>query len=120
VPTVGSFEIPVSDLDRAAEFYGRLVGLDLERAVIDGNETALFPDVAEGRGITGALATGDSDVPSRDGTRVSSAVDDIDAVLGRARDLAGRVPYPKTAIGDLGHVAGFEGSEGTRIALSSP
>lgn len=63
------FEIPVLDLDRAIAFYSRLFGITLERAVIDGNAMALFPDAGDGRGITGALARGESYVPSHIASR---------------------------------------------------
>lgn len=116
---VGYFEIPVVDLDRAISFYQRVFGFALERAVIDGHAMALFPDTSGDGTITGALAQGESYVPSQDGTRVYFAVDDIDAVLARVRELGGEVLYPKTAIGEWGFVAEFADSEGNRIALSS-
>jgi len=120
VQLVSYFEIPVVDLDRSIEFYSRVFGVNLERTTIDGHEMALFPETTDGQGATGALAKGESYIPSVDGTRVYFAVDDIDDVLARVSDLGGKVLYPKTSIGELGFVAEFEDSEGNRIALSSP
>ncbi len=113
---VSYVEIPVTDLDRAIECYGDLFGVEFERVEIDGNEMALFPD--DPRGVNASLAKGDSYVPSIHGTRVYAEVTDIDGVLAKviARGLA--VLYPKTSIGELGHVAEFQDSEGNRIALS--
>ena len=116
---VGYFEIPVSDLERAIAFYEHVFECELERTVIDGHPMALFPDAAGEGSITGALAHGESYVPSRDGARVYFAVDDIDAILARVRELGGEILYPKTAVGEWGFVAEFADSEGNRIALSA-
>lgn len=119
MPLATYFEIPVTDLNRAVAFYEAVFLTQLVRTEIDGHPMALFPDPGDGAGVTGALASGDSYVPSVDGTRVYIGVDDIDAVLERATAHGGSVLYPKTSIGELGHVAEFQDSEGNRIALSS-
>jgi predicted enzyme related to lactoylglutathione lyase len=49
------FEIPVTNLDRAAAFYEAVFGVTLWRDTVAGTPHAIFP-VAEG-GITGALVT---------------------------------------------------------------
>jgi predicted enzyme related to lactoylglutathione lyase len=54
------FEIPVNDIDRAMIFYQKVFGFQFERTSIDGNEMAMFPNVEDGFGISGALAKGDS------------------------------------------------------------
>lgn len=61
------FEIPVTDVDRACDFYAKLLGLTFERAHIDGNLMAFFPAA---RDAHGALVKGDSYTPSRDGVRL--------------------------------------------------
>lgn len=110
------FEIPARDLDRAARFYGELLGVALERAEIDGNLAALFPTV-DGAGMSGALMQGESYAPSRDGTRIYLRAGPIERVLARAVELGATVLYPRTSIGALGFVAEFEDCEGNRIAL---
>lgn len=115
--SVRYFEIPVTDLGRAVAFYGYVFGIVLERADIDGNEMALFPETESG--ASGALARGESYTPSGDGTRVYFTVDSIDETLARALERGGRELYPKTSIGDLGFVAEFSDPEGNRVALSS-
>ncbi len=115
---VSYVEIPVADMDRAIDFYQTVFAVSLERTVIDGLDMALFPFDANGRGVSGALAKGDSYVPSRSGPRVYFFVDSIDETLGRAIENGGRVAYQKTSVGDL-WVAEFEDSEGNQIALSS-
>lgn len=112
------FEIPVVDLDRAVGFYEYVLGVELERTTIDGHPMALFPD-ADG-GASGSLATGDSYVPSLDGTRVYFRVDDVAGTLQRAIERGGHELYPVTDIGEPGLVAEFADSEGNRIALAGP
>ena len=58
------FEIPVQDLTRAIRFYEAVFEITLERAQIDGNEMALFPLLDGVAGCSGALAKGESYVPS--------------------------------------------------------
>lgn len=112
------FEIPVTDLARAVGFYRAVFGVDLEMTEIDGNEMALFPEVGEGGGANGALAKGETYVPSTDGTLVYLAVEHIDETLARVEGTGGEVLYPKTSIGELGFVAEFRDSEGNRVGLS--
>jgi uncharacterized protein len=111
------FEIPVNDLDRAIRFYEGAFGFSFERVTVDGNEMAWFPLIGGAPGISGALAKGDSYVPSTTGSRVYFRVDDLDAVLAKAVAHGAKVLYPKTSVGELGWVAEFEDSEGNRIAL---
>jgi uncharacterized protein len=114
------FEIPVTDLDRASAYYEQVLGIELERSVVDGYEMALFP-YAEGQpGASGALAKGDVYVPSRNGAIIYFAVADIDSALARARAAGSMVLYPKKDVGDAGYVAEVEDSEGNRLAFSQP
>lgn len=111
------FEIPVHDLERATSFYEALFVMSMEREEIDGNQYAHFPDVADGPGISGSLALGESYVPSRAGTRLYLRVDSIEETLARAVALGSEILYPKTAVGTYGFVAEFADSEGNCVAL---
>jgi uncharacterized protein len=113
------FEIPVLDIERASAFYSAVFEVSLERTEIDGNVMALFPSETDGAGASGSLAMGDSYRPSPDGPRLYFFVDEIDEVLARAVAHGGSIAYPKTSIGELGHVAEFLDCEGNTIALSS-
>lgn len=119
MPEISHVEIPVTDMDRAVDFYQAVFGVALERAVIDGYDIALFPE-PDGAGATVALAKGDVYRPSTEGAIVYFRVADIDGVLARATAGGGAVLYPKKDIGELGHVAEIRDSEGNRIALSQP
>jgi predicted enzyme related to lactoylglutathione lyase len=92
---VGYFEIPVNDLDRAISFYGKVFGYDFERVIIDGNEMAWFPNDPGAPGISGALAKGDSYIPTTEGTLVYFSTDNIDDTLSKANANGGKTLYPK-------------------------
>ncbi|WP_088890526.1 VOC family protein [Leptolyngbya ohadii] len=116
---VGYFEIPVVDLDRAIQFYEKVLGYEFERTTIDGNDMAWFPFDENAAGISGALAKGESYVPSTEGTLIYFSTDSIDETLTQVQAIGGKILYPKTSIGGQGWVAEFEDSEGNRIALHS-
>lgn len=116
-PMIAWFEIPVSDLARAARFYQAVLGKPLTRETVDGYAMAMF--VGPG-GPEGALVKGDVYVPGKAGPILYFRVANLDAVLARAVAAGGRVLYPKKDIGPNGWVAEFEDSEGNRIALSQP
>lgn len=109
------FEIPVTDMQRATEFYSKVFGFDFEMQRIDGNEMALFP--VNEKGASGALAKGESYHPSVDGTRVYFQVADIRLTMQKALAAGGKELYPVTSLGEAGQVAEFSDSEGNRVAL---
>ncbi len=111
------FEIPVTDIERAIQFYKTVFHFDFKREIIDGNELALFPFTEDHLGISGALAKGEIYKPTKDGVVIYIKATDIDETLQRVVDNGGQILYPKTSNGDLGYVAEFEDSEGNRIAL---
>lgn len=115
---VSYFEIPVLDMDRAIAFYEAVFSVSLERTIIDDNEMALFPFNETGSGISGALAKGDSYVPSTSGPRIYFFVEDIDKTLSKAVAMGGQIAYKKTPVGSF-WVAEFMDTEGNQIALSS-
>lgn len=106
-------------MDRAADFYETVFSVALERTVVDSLDMALFPFDDNGRGVSGALAKGESYVPAKAGPRIYFFVENIDETLARALSKGGTVAYPKTRVGDF-WVAEFEDTEGNQIALSSP
>lgn len=111
------FEIPVQEMARAIRFYEAVFDLALEPVEIDGNEMALFPLHEGQEGSSGALAKGESYVPSLDGTRIYLQVPDIERTLGRALQLGGECLYPVTRVSEQIWVAEFRDCEGNRIAL---
>jgi predicted enzyme related to lactoylglutathione lyase len=76
-------EIPVRDLNRAADFYAGMFGWSFEH---DDAATA-WMFTTPGGGPMGAITT---DRPAaRDGARIVVAVDDVSAAAGRAITLGG-------------------------------
>ena len=120
IPAMTYFEIPVTDMDRAARFYTSVFGVSLTREIVDGYDMALFPPAEDGMGASGALAKGDVYVPSKTGAILYFRVASIDDVLARATAAGAQVLYPKKDIGELGYVAEIGDSEGNRIALTEP
>ena len=82
------FEIPVTDLARAKEFYGRVLQADLREESMSGREMAILP--YENGGVGGALIKGEHLAPSAQGTIVYlDAGDDLAGALHRV-EAAGR------------------------------
>ena len=111
-------EIPVSDIERAVDFYEFVFGVELERVVVDGYEMAHFPTLGDGKGADVTLAQGDVYIPSKTGAIVYFHVPDIDAVMSRAADRGAETLYAKKEVAPGTWVAEFEDSEGNRVALS--
>jgi len=116
---VNYFEIPVSNLLRAIEFYSSVFDFQFERSILDGNEMAFFPFYDGESGITGALAKGESYVPGKQGARIYFSSDNIEETLQKVLLAGGKILYPITSVGEWGSVAEFEDSEGNCIALHS-
>ena len=112
------FEIPVTDMGRAIEFFEAVFAVALERVQIDGHDMALFPFDEKRQGISGALAKGESYIPTIGGPRVYFSVQSIDQTLTRIRSLGAKIAYPKTLVGNF-WIAEFIDSEGNQIAISA-
>lgn len=114
------FEIPVTDMDRAAKFYSTIFDTELERKDFQGMPLTFFA-YSDG-GVGGALIKGPEMVPSREGTLIYlNGGHDLSPILERVWAAGGKVDTPKTFLNEeIGHIAVFEDSEGNRIGLHSP
>lgn len=110
------FEIPVTDMERAIDFYSYVFECEFVKEVIHECEMAFFPFV-EGEGITGALAKGDIYRPSIEGSLIYLATDDISKIMQKVLEKSGQELFPKTEVPNLGYSAEFKDSEGNRVAL---
>lgn len=118
MPNLGAyFEIPVTDMERAIDFYSHVFGCGFSKTVIHGCEMAFFPFDDSSSGITGALAKGETYKPSLDGALIYFSTSNIDATMNKVMAKKGRVLFPKTAVPELGFSAEFQDCEGNRIAL---
>jgi predicted enzyme related to lactoylglutathione lyase len=111
------FEIPVSDMKRAIEFYEKVFGFDFQLEEIHSNQMALMPFDMDGSGISGALAKGEIYKPSLHGTLIYLRTEGIDKTLSRASLAGAKVLFPKAKAGEYAYVAEIEDSEGNRIGL---
>ena len=111
------FEIPASDLTRAADFYRAVLAAELAPMEVPDGEMLAFQQ--DGMPV-GALTKGPHNAPSNAGVLVYfDGQGDLDAMLDRVAAAGGEVVLPKTAIGPYGHIAQFLDPEGNRIALHS-
>ena len=113
------FEIPASNLDRAVQFYSKV--LDTELPITDMMDAKLaFIPVERGE-IGGCIAAGDRYKPSADGTLVYlNGGEDLSTPLARVEAAGGKVEMPKTKISDeVGFMAIIRDTEGNRVAFHS-
>ncbi len=108
------FEIPVSDLDRAAGFYGSVLEANLAEMESPGGKMMAFMNGEEPVGALSTTATS-----SADGISVYFSSPDIDAALARAEAGGGKIVMEKTSIGPYGFVGKFTDTEGNHISLHS-
>lgn len=113
------FEIPVSDIKRAATFYERVLGVSLDRNEMGGSEMAWFPMAQGAPGAAGTLIQGEGYTPSHNGSLVYISVGDIEGTLKKVAANGGKTLVPKMSIGEHGCIAHFEDCEGNRVALHS-
>ena len=113
------FEIPVSDLDRAKDFYEKVLNVSMTITEMGPLKMAWFPSEQESPGAAGTLIKAESYVPSHSGTLVYFQVNDIEGTLDKINSQGGKTLNPKMSIGEYGFVAHFEDCEGNRVALHS-
>ncbi|KAF0218331.1 MAG: hypothetical protein FD174_2948 [Geobacteraceae bacterium] len=111
------FEIPVSDIYRAARFYGTILAAEMAVHEFMGKRRALLPF---NEGVGGSLVQGAGYVPNKDGALLYlNGGEDLDVVLRRVELAGGRVLQPKISIGEYGFIALFIDTEGNRVGLHS-
>ena len=116
---VGWFEIPVSNVARAKQFYETVFEVKLSPQNYGPVAMEKFPWEQGASGAPGALVKAEGYAPSRAGTLAYFSVEDIDAALGRIKQNGGKELKPKTSMGGYGFIAMFEDTENNRIGLMS-
>ena len=119
VNPVGWFEIPATDLNRAARFYEAVFGFDMSRKGNAGYDMVWFPAVDDSKGISGALVAGMGYLPSLEGATVYFTAPNIDVIIAKIEPAGGKIHVAKKAIGEYGYIAIFSDSEGNRVGLHS-
>ena len=121
--SVGWFEIPVNDMDRAIDFYEKVLDLKLDRNQMGPLDMAWFPYIPEGLGSGGSLVYfPEGYKTSADGVLVylTAHSGDLANELSRVEDAGGKILQDKTQISEEhGFMALFTDTEGNRVALHS-
>lgn len=120
--SVGWFEIPVTDMDRAKKFYETVFDIKIEVHQMGVLEMGWFPSDHDKPGATGSLVKHEKMYrPSAtDGVVIYFSCKDVADELGRVASSGGEIIQPKTEIGGgHGFMALLTDSEGNRIALHS-
>ncbi len=114
------FDIPVIDLERASQFYSRVLATSIERPVPDMPMGVLAHDGEQADQVAGCLFQ-DTDVrPSQHGPLLYfNANGRLDDALAQVEANGGKILQAKHAIGPYGFRAIVLDSEGNRIALHS-
>ncbi|MCP3138024.1 VOC family protein [Pyxidicoccus xibeiensis] len=111
------FEIPCTQLSRAATFYERMTGLTLKRESFLNVPHAIFTT----QGVGGALVEDPDNKPSPTGQRIFlNAAGELDAWLERVEAAGGKVLLPRTSIGPPGYIAIIQDTEGNHVGLHTP
>lgn len=107
-------EIPAPDLEKAAEFYSKLFGWEIE--MLPEMDYAVWSPPEEG--VAGGFLK--SAKPTTDGALLHIGVDDIEAKLREIEAAGGKTVTPKTKISDeWGYYAEFTDIFGNKLGLWS-
>ena len=116
------FEIPSTDLNRAAKFYETIFDIKLNPLDLPEIKMRLFPIEDNMNGVGGAIVdSGGFHKPSStDGPLLYlNANPDVQNVLDKIEAAGGKIIVPKMSVGEYGFMGAFIDTEGNRIALHS-
>jgi predicted enzyme related to lactoylglutathione lyase len=118
---VAWFEIYVQDIDRAKRFYESVFQVTLQKlnAPFPGIELWAFPADKNSYGTSGALVKMDGFSSGGNATLVYFQCDDCAVEEVRVTRSGGQVQRPKMPIGEYGHIALAQDTEGNMIGLHS-
>ena len=112
--TVTWWELPVTDVARAQQFYGALFGWTFSSFGDDTDTVGAHHDGT----LVGALYRSDTDPSAAAAVRVYVNVADLEAVLDTVRTLGGSVRTPRTEVGgDMGWWAEIADPDGRWLGL---
>jgi uncharacterized protein len=119
--SINWFEISVSDIDRAKQFYETIFGIIMDQSVMMGMQMAFFPYNPGSGKLSGALVKSNDHKPSADGVKIYlNGNPDLNVALGKVEAAGGKIILPKTQIDEqVGHMAFFIDTEGNVIGLHS-
>jgi len=119
--TVGWFEIPVVDMDRAITFYNKVFQIEINKQDFGGTEMGWFPFDGNTKGAPGTLIKSEGNYkPATDGVLIYFSCEDVNNELANIDKARGTVLQTKTQISkEHGYMAVFLDTEGNRVALHS-
>ena len=119
--TLDWFEIPVSDIYRAVDFYSTVFDQKIEKTELGGGRYAFIPTAQNddsNESSTGLHMRGK--VSNESGiVLLLNTSDDMQMTLSRIERAGGKIILPKTNVGDKGFIAMFQDTEGNTIGLHS-
>lgn len=121
VNIINWFEISVSDINRAVQFYETIFSIKMEQMEMMGMKMAMFPGEAMSGKVSGGLVQGPMHKPSADGAKIYfNGHPDLSTALNKIEAAGGKITMPKTKISDdIGYMAFFTDTEGNSVALHS-
>lgn len=120
--TVGWFEIPVKDMDRAIAFYEKVFVCKLDKQDMGDFQMAWFPWEENAKGAGGSLVYHRQfyETSGHAGALIYFSSEDCAVELGRVEVAGGKVQIAKRLIApDIGYMGVFLDCEGNRIAIHS-
>jgi predicted enzyme related to lactoylglutathione lyase len=113
------FEIPVTDMERAANFYGNVFGFHMHEMEMEGGEMLMIMN--EDHQADGALIKHESRKPSHDGPLVFlDCGDDLQPMLDKVEESGGKILSEKASIDpETGAYAFIEDTEGNKLGMHS-
>ena len=113
------FEIPALDFNRAVAFYKAIFSASIQETEMFGTKMGFLP--SDGNNLSGAIVSGEGYAPSMEGVTVYlNGGNDLQAMLDKIEEHAGKVIVPKTQISpEMGYFAMFIDTEGNKLALHS-
>jgi hypothetical protein len=116
---VGWFDIYVTNIERAKNFYEQVFNVKLIDLPVEWGKQAVFPFFSENPNISGALVEKKDIKPYSNNIMVYFETEDCIAEEKRIEKEGGKVVQPKMKIGEFGYISIFIDSEGNTIGLHS-
>jgi hypothetical protein len=109
------FELPAESPERAAGFYRKIFGWDIQKWAGPINYWLVSTGPQDHPGINGGIVSR-IDRPAS-GVLITAQVDSVDECLRKINEAGGEIVVPKRAIPGVGYQAHFRDTEGNVIGI---